>query len=183
MVKTLNRPTVRYQSRTRWDFLRHSFFLRLHSEKRKHSHPLSTTWLYFLLLRLHSRIKEKYSTQYNYSILQIEYFLLKTLQQLGPACTPPGSPGRGLLQLDRPEAVTKYKLVIPTKGIMILILWEKSFKSKEADYSNRLAKSLVASCKVISPSPWIRCDKINSPHQRWQFLGTHNLGTPRVWHN
>ena len=45
------------------------------------------------------------------------------------------------------------KLVIPTTGIMILIFWEKSFKSKEADYSNRLAKSLVASFKVISPSP------------------------------
>ena len=33
-------------------------------------------------------------------------------------------------QLDRPEAVTKHKLVIPTKGIMILVFWEKSFKSK-----------------------------------------------------
>ena len=27
------------------------------------------------------------------------------------------------------------KLVIPTKGIMIFISWDKSFKSKEADYS------------------------------------------------
>ena len=62
-------------------------------------------------------------------------------------------PERSLLQLDRPEAVTKYKLVIPIKGIMILVFWEKSFKSKEADYSNRLARSLVAFCREISPSP------------------------------
>ena len=48
-------------------------------------------------------------------------------------------------QLDRPEAVTKHKLVIPTKGIMILVLWEKSFKSKEADYSKHLASPLLAS--------------------------------------
>ena len=45
------------------------------------------------------------------------------------------------------------KLIIPTKEIMIVVFWEKSFKSKEADYSNRLARSLVASCKGISPSP------------------------------
>ena len=62
-------------------------------------------------------------------------------------------PKQSLLQLDRPEAVTKYKLVIPIKGIMILVFWEKSFKSKEANYSNRLARSLVASCIGISPSP------------------------------
>ena len=60
---------------------------------------------------------------------------------------------RSLLQLDWPEAVTKYKLVIPIKEIMILVFWEKGFKSKEADYSNRLARSLVASCNGISPSP------------------------------
>ena len=50
-----------------------------------------------------------------------------------------------MLQLDRPEAMTKYKLVIPIKRIMILVFWEKSFKSMEADYSNRLASPLVAS--------------------------------------
>ena len=42
-------------------------------------------------------------------------------------------PEQTLLQLDRPEAVTKYKLVIPTKGIMILVFWEKCFKSEKAD--------------------------------------------------
>ena len=86
------------------------------------------------------------STKYNYSILQFEYFHLQTLQRLGSACIPPGSPGassRGLLQLDRPEAVTKYKLVIPIKGIMMLVFREKSFKSLDSDYSNRLARSLV----------------------------------------
>ena len=57
------------------------------------------------------------------------------------------------MQLDWLEAVTKYKLVIPIMGIMILVFWEKSFKGKEADYSNRLARSLVVSCNGISPSP------------------------------
>ena len=71
---------------------------------------------------------------------------------LGPA-GPLGSPGRGRLQLHWPEAVTKHKLVIPTKGIMIIVFWEKSSKCKEADYSKRLASSLLASCKGISPSP------------------------------
>ena len=70
--------------------------------------------------------------------------------------TPPESPGassRGLLQLDRPEAMTKYKLVIPIKGIMILVFQEKSFKSLEEDYSNHLSRSLVAYCGEISLSP------------------------------
>ena len=66
--------------------------------------------------------------------------------------------------------MTKYKLVIPIKGIMILVFWEKSFKSMEADYSNHLASPLVASCGEISPSPWICCDKIKCPYQRCQFL-------------
>ena len=66
-------------------------------------------------------------------------------------------------QLDRPEAVTKHKLVIPTKGIMILVFWEKSFKSMEAYYSNHLASPLVVSSGDTSPSPRIRCDKIKSP--------------------
>ena len=87
--------------------------------------------------------------------------------------------GRSLLQLDRPEAVTKYKLVIPAKRIMILVFWEKSFKSKKTNYSNRLARSLVASCKGISSSLWIQFDKIESPHQRWQFLGTQKIGNPK----
>ena len=91
-----------------------------------------------------------------------------------------GASSRRLLQLDRPEAMTKYKLVIPTKGIMILVFWEKSFKSMEADYSNRLASPLVASSGETSPSPRIRCGKIKLPRQRCQFLGMLNLGTPRV---
>jgi hypothetical protein len=52
--------------------------------------------------------------------------------------------------------MTKYKLVIPTKGIMILVFWEKSFKSMEVDYSNHLASSLVASSGETSPFPRIR---------------------------
>ena len=59
--------------------------------------------------------------------------------------------------------MTKYKLVISTKGIMILVLWEESFKNLEADYSNHLASPLVTSGEEISRSPRIRCDKIKSP--------------------
>ena len=60
---------------------------------------------------------------------------------------------RSMLQLDRPEAVTKYKLVIPISGIKIFVFREISYKSMEADYSNHLASPLVASCREISPSP------------------------------
>ena len=74
--------------------------------------------------------------------------------------------------------MTKYKLVIPTKGIMILVLWEESFKSLEADYSNHLASPLVASCGEISPSPRIRCDKIKSP-TRDAVLGHLETGHPK----
>jgi hypothetical protein len=95
----------------------------------------------------------------------------------------PGSPGassRRLLQLDRPEAVTKYKLVISIKGIMIHVSWEKIFKSMEADYNNHLASPLVASSGETSPSPRIRCGKIKLPRQRCQFLGTQKQATPRM---
>ena len=80
-------------------------------------------------------------------------------------------------RLDRSEAMAKYKLVISTKGIMILVLWEESFKSLEADYSNHLASPLVASCGEISPSPRIRCDKIKSP-TRDAVLGHLEIGHP-----
>jgi len=66
---------------------------------------------------------------------------------------------------------------------MTLVFWEKSFKSLNADYSNRLARSLVASSEEISPSPWIRCDKIKSPYQRCPILGTQKQATRRMWHN
>ena len=74
--------------------------------------------------------------------------------------------------------MTKYKLVISTKGIMILVLWEESFKSLEADYSNHLASPLVASGGEISPSPRIRCDKIKSP-TRDAVLGHLETGHPK----
>ena len=83
-------------------------------------------------------------------------------------------------RLDRSEAMTKYKLVISTKGIMILVLWEESFKSLEADYSNHLASPLVASSGETSPSPRICCGKIKLPRQRCQFLGTQKQATPRM---
>ena len=58
-----------------------------------------------------------------------------------------------MLQIDWPEAVTKYKLVIPISGIKIFVFREISYKSMEADYSNHLASPLVAFCREISPSP------------------------------
>ena len=58
-----------------------------------------------------------------------------------------------MLQLDRPEAVTKYKLVISISGIKILAFREISYKSMETDYNIHLASPLVASCREISPSP------------------------------
>ena len=58
-----------------------------------------------------------------------------------------------MLQIDRPEAVTKYKLVIPISGIKIFVFRKISYKSMEVDYSNHLASPLVASCREISLSP------------------------------
>ena len=126
--------------------------------------------------------KDKYSTQYNYSTLQLEYlFLTKIykdsdmhahrldlLELLVDACC----------RLDRSEAMTKYKLVISTKGIMILVLWEENFKSLEADYSNHLTSPLIASGGEISPSPRIRCDKFKSP-TRDAVLGHLETGHPK----
>ena len=134
------------------EFLGHFFFLRLHSGEKKTLTSLNKLLdITFFPLRLHSSKEKSTRSQQNYSIVELEYF--SASQQLGPARTPPRSPGRGLLQLDRPEAVTKHKLAIPTKGIVILISWEKSFKCKEADYSKCLTRPLLASCKGISPSP------------------------------
>ena len=60
---------------------------------------------------------------------------------------------------------------------MILVLWEESFKSLEADYSNHLASPLAASCGEISPSPRIHCDKFKSP-TRDAVLGHLETGHP-----
>ena len=61
-----------------------------------------------------------------------------------------------MLQLDRPDAVTKYKLIIPISGIKIFIFREISYKSMEADYNNHLASPLVASSGETSSSLRIR---------------------------
>ena len=63
---------------------------------------------------------------------------------------------------------------------MILVFWEKSFKSLEADYSNHLTSPLVASSGETYPSPKICCGKIKLPYQRCQFLGTQKQATPRM---
>ena len=75
-----------------------------------------------------------------------------TLQMIGFARTLLGIL-RSMLQLDRPEAMTKYKLIIPISGIKIFVFREISYKSMEADYSNHLVSPLVASCREISLSP------------------------------
>ena len=103
--------------------------------------------------------KDKYSTQYDYSTLQLEYIFLTKLYNDSDL----HAHRMDLLELlvdayyrlDRSEAMTKYKLVIPTKGIMILVLWEESFKCLEADYSNHLANPPVASSGETSPFPRI----------------------------
>ena len=65
-----------------------------------------STLLFLTGITFHN--KEKYSTQYNYSIFQLEYFFLpKFTKQLGSACTLLGFL-RSMLLLDWPEAVTKY---------------------------------------------------------------------------
>ena len=83
-------------------------------------------------------------------------------------------------RLDWSEAITKYKLVIPISVIKIFVFREISYKSMEADYSNHLASPLLAFSRETSPSSKIRCDKIKSPDQRCQFLGTQKQATPRM---
>ena len=100
-----------------------------------------------------------------------------TLQMIGSPRTLLGIL-RSMLQLDRPEAMTKYKLIIPILGIKIFVYREISYKSMEANYSNHLASPLVASCGEISPSPRIRCDKIKSP-TRDAVLGHLEIGHPK----
>ena len=75
MVKTLNRPTVCCKSRKKTGF-RDIPFSKITFWKKKiltslvnYSTLLSSTEITF-------QNKEKYSTQYNYSILQLEYFFL-----------------------------------------------------------------------------------------------------------
>ena len=166
MVKTPNRPTVHCKSRKKRDLKETFLFWDYILEKKTltslvdYSTPFSLTGITF-------QNKDKYSTQYNYSTLQLEYLFLTKLyndsdmhahrldllELLVDAC----------YRLDRSEAMTKYKFVISTKGIMILVLWEESFKSLEADYSNHLASPLVASSGETSNSPRIRCGKIKLP--------------------
>ena len=76
MVK-LERPTDRCQSRKTWDFLRHFFFSQdyiLKKEKTLTSLDNYSTLL--LSTGITFQDKGKYLTQYNYSILQLEYFFL-----------------------------------------------------------------------------------------------------------
>ena len=74
MVKTPNRPKVRCKSWKNGILKRHSFFWDYILEKKTltslvdYSTPFSLTGIIF-------QNKDKYSTQYNYSTLQLEYFL------------------------------------------------------------------------------------------------------------
>ena len=76
MVKTPNRPTVRCKSLKKRDFKETFLFLRLNSGKRKTLTFLINYSTLLFLTRITFQNKKKYSTQYNYSILQLEYFFL-----------------------------------------------------------------------------------------------------------
>ena len=76
MVKTLNRPTIRYQSRKRRDFFETFLFSKITPWKRKTLTSLVNYSTLLLSTGITFQDKGKYSTQYNYSILQLEYFLL-----------------------------------------------------------------------------------------------------------
>jgi len=135
------------------DFLKYFFLLRLHSGKRKHSHPLTNYSTLLPSTGFTFQNKGKVLDTVQLLDIPIRVLSSKNLTMTRVCTHTSWLPEQSLLQLDWPEAVTKYKFGIPIKGIMIIIFREKSFKSLEAAYSNRLAKSLVASCKGISPSP------------------------------
>jgi len=65
--------------------------------------------------------------------------------------------------------VTRHKLVIPTKGIMILVFWEKRFKSKEAasqDLFLHLAKEFLLLPKYVV----IRLSRLTRDASSWKLL-------------
>ena len=124
--------------------------------------------------------KEKYSTHYNYSILQLEYFFLSNFLATRVCSHTSWLPGtlavaRSARACDKVQTCYSHQGNNDTR-----ILGEKSFKSMEANYSNLLASPLVASSGETSPSPRIHCDNIKFPYQRCQFLGTKKQATPRM---
>ena len=74
MVKTPKRPTIRCKSRKKQDFLRHSFFPKDYILEKENAHIPSQLLDSFFSIGITFQNKEKYLTQYNYSILQLEYF-------------------------------------------------------------------------------------------------------------
>jgi len=78
MVKIPNRPTVHCKLRIKWDFLRHSFFWDYILEKKTLTSLVDYS-TFFPLTGITFQNKDKYSTQYNYSTLQLEYFFLTKL--------------------------------------------------------------------------------------------------------
>ena len=73
MVKTPNRPTVRCKSRKKQDLKETFLFLRLYSGKETLTSLVDYSTL-FSLSGIIFQNKNKYSTQYNYSTIQLEYF-------------------------------------------------------------------------------------------------------------
>ena len=121
MVKTPNRPTVRCKSQKKTGFKRDIPFFWDYILEKKTLTSLVDYSTSFPLTGITFQNKDKYSTQYNYSILQLEYFLLHNFtKQLGSARTLLGFL-RNMLQLDRPEAVSKYKLIISISGIKLFV--------------------------------------------------------------
>ena len=157
-----------------WDI---SFLLRLHSGKKKTLTSLDIYSTHLPSSRITFQNKGKVldivqllditfsSTHYNISInVDLYAHLLDLLDEDG--C-----------------GVGNIKFVVPSLGTTIFVFWEKSSKCKEADYSKRLASSLLASCKGISPSPWIRLDKVYSHYRRYRSSGTSIVEIPRTQYN
>ena len=76
MVKTPNRPIVRCKSRKKRDFKETFLFLKITFWKKKTLTSLVNYSTFLSLTGITFQNKEKYSTQYNYSISQLEYFFL-----------------------------------------------------------------------------------------------------------
>ena len=76
MIKTPNRPTVRWKLRKKWDFTETFLFLKDYILEKKTLTSLVDYSTLFSLTGITFQNKDKYSTKYNYSTLQLEYFFL-----------------------------------------------------------------------------------------------------------
>ena len=144
-------PTIRYKSRKKWNLKETFLFLRWHSGK-ENTH-ISSWLLDTLFLNLDYIPKTRKSTQHSTTTRYYNASTFYITVQMTQVCTHtswlPEKPAAARSARGHDKVQTCYSI----KGIIILVLWEKSFKSMEVDYSNHLASPLVASCREISLSP------------------------------